>query len=105
MTSIKKNLPFIKLLSGTENRQVDALLGTITLHQLEVLRQITRNVLEGQLVLENKSLKELRRYENLFISFADSKKKGSQKKKLCLKLKRVWPRLLKAVLSQLELLA
>jgi hypothetical protein len=104
MTSVAKNLAFLQLLSSTGPQQVDAMLKTGNAQQLEILRQITRNILESRLVLDKKSVNQLRRYEKRLIHFADSKK-FKVKKKLCLGLKSVWPRLLKAVLPQLELLS
>ena len=100
---VKKNILFIRFLSETDDKQRDALLKTINKDQMEVLRQIVRNVLEGGLVLTNQGIKELRHYENKLINFADSKEKG-RRKKHCLQLKKVWSRLIKAVLPQLELL-
>jgi hypothetical protein len=103
MAAVKKNMPFLKLLAQSDSRQYDALLKTSNANQQEILRQITRNVLEGQLVLGKSLIQKFKRFEKGLISFADSKK-PTIKKKCCLKLKRLWPALLKAVLPQLELL-
>jgi len=96
-------MAFVRLLSETGQKQRNALMKNLEDDQVEVLRQITRNVLEGRLVLSARAIKDLKRFENGFIRFADSKG-ARRKKRLCQNLKTVWPRLIKAVLPQLELL-
>ena len=102
MTALKKNMPFIKLLATAESKQKDSLLNTMSRSQLELLRQLARNIIEGELIVSKQSNKELGRYKNKLIKLADSREKG--RKLLCLKLRAAWPRIIKAVLPQLELL-
>ena len=102
MTALKKNMPFIKLLATAESKQKDSLLNTMSRSQLELLRQLARNIIEGELIVSKQSNKELGRYKNKLIKLADSREKG--RKLLCLKLRTAWPRIIKAVLPQLELL-
>ena len=102
MTALKKNMAFIKLLSIAENKQKDALLNTMSKSQIELLRQLARNIVEGDLIVSKQFDKELGRYKNKLIKLADSKEKG--RKLLCLKLRTAWSRIIKAVLPQLELL-
>ena len=102
MAALKKNMAFIRLLSTAESKQKDALLNTMSKSQLELLRQLSRNIIEGELIISKQLNKELGRYKNKLIKLADSKEKG--RRLLCLKLRSAWPRIIKAVLPQLELL-
>ena len=102
MAALKKNMAFIRLLSIAESKQKDALLNTMSKSQLELLRQLSRNIIEGELIISKQLNKELGRYKNKLIKLADSKEKG--RRLLCLKLRSAWPRIIKAVLPQLELL-
>ena len=102
MTALKRNMPFIKLLSIAESKQKDALLNTMSKSQIELLRQLARNIVEGELIVSKQIYKDLGRFRNKLIKFADSTERG--RKLLCLKLRSVWPRIIKAVLPQLELL-
>jgi len=103
MTSAKKHMNFIKLISKTDKKQRDALFKTMTNDQVEFLRQVTRNMLEGVLVIKTSSIKVLKKYAKRLRDFADSKVKG--RKILCLRLKKIWPYIISAVLPQLELLS
>ena len=102
MAALKKNMAFIRLLSIAESKQKDALLNTMSKSQLELLRQLSRNIIEGELIISKQLNKELGRYKNKLIKLADSKEKG--RRLLCLKLRSAWPKIIKAVLPQLELL-
>ena len=102
MTALKKNMSFIRLLSIAESKQKDVLLNTMSKSQLELLRQLARNIIEGELIISKQVDKDLGRYKNKLIKLADSREKG--RRLLCLKLRSAWPRIIKAVLPQLELL-
>ena len=102
MSAVKKNLSFIKLLFTADAGQRTVLLQTISRPQSEALRQIVRNILEGGLVISQPAVRELKRYSGDLWKLANSKEKG--RRGLCLKLKRAWPKVLKAVFPQLQLL-
>ena len=95
-------MSFIRLLSIAESKQKDTLLNTMSKSQLELLRQLSRNIIEGELIISKQADKDLGRYKSKLIKLADSKEKG--RRLLCLKLRSAWPRIIKAVLPQLELL-
>ena len=57
-------MPFIKLLSIAESKQKDALLNTMSKSQIELLRQLARNIVEGELIVSKQIYKDLGRFKN-----------------------------------------
>lgn len=102
MATVKKNMLFIKMLASSHDKQRDSLLKTMNASQMEALRQIVNNILEGTLILSPNKIKSLHKHRTHLRTFAGRNQRG--RIKLSIKLRKVWPDLLKSVLPQLELL-